>query len=197
VTTARELKAQLDERYRTDPEYRASVDSREAELRARTDERTRKLAPFSESLAKVGITETYDRMSGERHSDPRIFEAAFEHLSKPGYDDWTRAEIARSFETRGAARHWDRLEALYLAAEGDDERDALAAALAASARSVHVDELKRLVRIKRLGTSRLLLLRPINRLDRKTGRDFVLSLLDDPDLTTEADRIRRRVAQDG
>ena len=124
--TAQELLAQLDERYRTDPEYRLAVDTRNARLAEIAVDRARRLAPFTEALKNAGVTETSDRMSGLKHADPRIFQIAFEHLERDGYDDWTRATIARHFETRGAAPHWNRLKVLYLDARGGDEREHLA-----------------------------------------------------------------------
>lgn len=189
-----EFMAELDTRYRDDPEYQAAVDANNARHRQSAEERARKYAPFAEALRQAGVTETSDRMSGLRHADPRIFEVAFEHLGRPGYDDETRARIARSFETRGAAPHWDRLEALYLAAAGPQEREALAAALSTCARAANVEQMKRLVQTPELGSDRILFLRPINRLDRKGGRDFVLSFLGDPELGVEADRVRRQVS---
>jgi len=106
--TASEVIAEKEARYRDDPAYRAAVDASRASLRARAEQRERNLAPFTEALIQAGISETSDRATGLRHADPRIFNVAFEHLGRPGYDDETRAMIARSFETRGAAPHWDR-----------------------------------------------------------------------------------------
>jgi len=193
--TASEVIAEKEARYRDDPAYRAAVDASRASLRARAEQRERNLAPFTEALIRAGVSETSDPATGRRHADPRIFDLAFEHLGRPGYDDETRAMIARSFETRGAAPHWDRLEALYLAADGPQERDALAAALSTCARAANVAQMKRIVQTPELGSSRIFFLRPINRLDRKGGRDFVLALLDDPELGVEADRVRRRVSR--
>ena len=158
-------------------------------------ERERKLAPFEAALASAGVTETYDRMTGLQHDDPRIFAVAFEHLALPGYDDETRAAIARSFETRGAAPYWESIEALYLAARGPLEQDALAASLSRSAKTAHVAAMKRIIETTTLGPSRIFFLRPVARLDREGGRDFVLRLLDDPELGIEADRVRRRIAR--
>lgn len=193
--TAAEVQAELEERYRTDAEYRVVVDERRAAFQARAAERTRKLVPFRDALLAAGVTETSDRMTGVRYADPRIFEVAFEHLAQPGYDDETRAAIARSFERRGAGPYWARIQTLYLTARSEIERDALAAALSTSAKAANVGAMKRMVQTEELGSSRIMFLRPINRLDRKGGRDFVLELLDDPVLGVEADRIRRRVSR--
>ncbi|GAA3630565.1 hypothetical protein GCM10022200_11620 [Microbacterium awajiense] len=193
--SASEIEAELAARYRDDPAYRAEVDERREQQQARSLERKRKLAPFKADLSRAGVTETYDRMTGRGYADERIFDVAFLHLSQRGGDDETRAWIARSFETRGAAPHWDRLAAMYLAAEGPQEREALAAALCTSARSTNVEQMKQFVQTPELGSSRIFFLRPINRLDRKGGRDFVLTLLGDPELGPEADRVRRRVSR--
>lgn len=142
--TASDVNAELEARYRDDPAYRAAVDAREASVRARAEQRQRNLAPFTQALEQAGVSETSDRGTGRRHADPRIFEIAFKHLDRSGYDDETRATIARSFETRGAAPHWDRLEALYLAADGPQEREALAAALSTCAKAANVGQMKRI-----------------------------------------------------
>jgi hypothetical protein len=73
----------------------------------------------------------------------------------------------------------------------------LAAALATCARSSNVDVLMELVQDDSLGESRILLLRPINRLRRSGGKAFVARLVDDPVLGTEASRIMRGRSTNG
>jgi hypothetical protein len=192
---ADEFAAELAERYRSDPFYRAQVDAAEARRREAAEERERRIAPFREDLKRQGVSEIYDRSTGKRIGDPRIFETALDHLSREGYDDETRGSIARSFETRDAATYWEQIVALYLAAIGPSERDGLAASLATCARSTHVEAMKTFVGTPRLGSSRIFFLRPINRLDRAEGRAFVLDLIDDPELGIEAEAIRRRLSR--
>ena len=140
------------------------------------------------------MTETSDRLTGRRIADDRLFAIALDHLARDGYDDYTRATIARNFEVRGAWPYWKMLVPLYRAARGEHEREALAAALSTSAKTAHVDQMMSLVRDTSLGESRILFLRPINRLGRARGKAFVMEYLDDSELGLEAQAIRRGLA---
>lgn len=178
-----------------DPEYRARRRTREAERAKLAAERTARLAPFRADLAAAGFAETYDRLTGIPISDDRVFAIALEHLARDGYDDFTRAEIARTFVVRGAWPYWERLVALFRSAQGEQERDALGAALSTCAKSAHVDQMMSLVRDASLGPSRIFFLRPINRLGRTRGKSFVMEYLDDPELGVEANAIRRGLSR--
>jgi hypothetical protein len=163
----------------------------DAELADLAEERRRRLEPFTQDLAAAGIAATYDPRTGIRKGDPRILDIALRHLGRDGYDDWSRAEIARHLEVKAAGDRWQQIVTQYRRATGELERDALAAALAASARSSNVDELIDLVQDASLGESRILLLRPINRLRRSSGKAFVARLVDDPVLGKQATAIMR------
>jgi hypothetical protein len=169
----------------------------DVDLAGLADERKRRLKPFTQELAAAGIDATYDPRTGVRNGDPRILDVALRHLGRDGYDDWSRAEIARHLEVRAAGDRWDQIVTHYQRATGELEREALAAALAASARSSDVDELMDLVQDVSLGESRILLLRPINRLRRSSGKTFVAGLVDDPVLGQEATAIMRGRSRNG
>ena len=98
---------------------------------------------------------------------------------------------------KSAADRWDEIVTRYRQATGELEREGLAAALAASARGGNVDELMELVQDASLGESRILLLRPINRLRRGDGKAFVARLVDDPVLGREATAIVRGRSRNG
>jgi hypothetical protein len=169
----------------------------DAELAARAAERRRRLEPFTNDLAAAGFDATYDAGTGIRHDDPRIVDIALRHLARDGYDDFSRGEIAHHLAVKSAAAHREQIVTLYRQATGELEREGLAAALAASARGDGVDELIELVQDVSLGESRILLLRPINRLRRGDGRAFVARLVDDPVLGTEATAILRGRSKNG
>lgn len=174
-----------------DEDYQRRVRERDFQLAALAEERTRKLSPFTADITAAGIEQTYDPATVLRSGDPRMLSIALDHLARSGYDDETRAAIARHLEVKAASVYWDQIVAAYLAAAGDSERDALAASLAASARAEHVDQLMDLVSDASLGTSRIFFLRPINRLRRGKGKEFVSRLADDPMLRTEATAIMK------
>lgn len=175
-----------------DEGFQRRARERDRQLAATAAERKRKLAPFTKDIAAAGVHGTYDPGTGVPHDDPRLLEIALSHLARDGYDDWTRATIARRLAVKGAASHWNEILALYVRAAGHEEREALAAALAACARGSNVDQLIELVQDASLGPSRVLFLRPINRLKRVKGNAFVAQLVDDPALGKEATAIMQR-----
>jgi hypothetical protein len=161
-------------------------------LEALAQQRRRKRKPFDEAVAAAGVAETYDRATGKRTDDPRLFELAITHLRSGAYDDETRGWIARMCETRAAKPYWAELEGLFRAApEGSDERDGLAAALSAAAGSKHLEQMMALVEDPQFGRHRIYFLRPINRLGQARGKAFVAHYVDDPVLGREASAIIR------
>jgi hypothetical protein len=180
-----------------DEEYQRRTSEVDEESAARSAERTRRLEPFTKDLAAAGIDATYDPRTGVRSSDPRILDIALRHLGRDGYDDFSRGEIARHLEVKAAGNRWDQIVTHYRRATGELEREALASALATCARSSNVDVLMELVQDDSLGESRILLLRPINRLRRGDGATFVARLVDDPVLGTEATAILRGRSRNG
>jgi hypothetical protein len=161
-------------------------------VEARAEQRRRSREPFNEAVAAAGITETYDRLTGKRTEDSRLFELALAHLRSGAYDDETRGWIARMCETRAAEPYWSELEALFRSApEGSDEHDGLAAALSTCARSKHLKQMMAFVEDPQFGQDRTYFLRAINRLGRDRGKAFVAQYVNDPTLGREASAILR------
>ncbi|MEZ2372168.1 hypothetical protein [Arthrobacter sp. RCC_34] len=186
--TSVELMAKL----MNDEDYLRRKKTREAELALRAAERGRNRQPVHDALAEVGIVETYDRATGKSIGDPKLFEVAISQLKSGAHDDDTRGWIARLCATREAAPYWDELEELFRAApRGSRESDGLAAALSRCACSVHVDQMMNIVKNPEFGTNRIYFLRPINRLGRARGKEFVSGYVDDPELGREASAIMR------
>ena len=85
-----------------DEGYQRRKRERDLELAALAKERTRKLGPFTEDIAAAGIQATYDPRTGIKNDDPQILKIALCHLARDGYDDGTRAAIARHLEVKTA-----------------------------------------------------------------------------------------------
>jgi hypothetical protein len=194
ATTAAEARAEMAERYRTDPAYRATIDEQKRVRDENAAEAHRKVVAFESDLLAAGVTETGDRMTGKKATDPRIVDVAFKHLAMTGYDEFTRGWIATHLATRAAEPYWDRILAMLRAAPlGTVEAFQLACTLAVCARAKNVEQLKVFVLDSSLGECRSVFLRPINRLGRASGKAFVAQFMDDPDLGWEASRIMRRI----
>ena len=107
--TADELKKELEDRYRNDPEYRASVDRHEAEHRTRDEELRRAERPLVAALQSAGILVD---SAWELYEYPELGETAYalllEHLGRD-YPDRVLNGIARAFTKDVARRHWQDL----------------------------------------------------------------------------------------
>jgi hypothetical protein len=188
--SATELTARLE----ADGDYQRRRREHEAYLATVRLERESKREPFMADLRALGIDRLYDQSTGVLCEDTRLLDLALDHLRRDGYDDETREFLARRFETRRAVAYWDQLAALYLDAQGDLERHGLAASLSTMARTNHVEEMMAFVRDESLGTSRIFFLRPINRLGKARGKEFVTAYLGDDQLGKEATAIQRRAS---
>ncbi|WP_154402167.1 hypothetical protein [Ornithinimicrobium cavernae] len=129
AVSAADLRQELEGRYRTDPEYRASVDRHEAERRARRGELERAERPLVDDLRAAGISVG---SIWELHQHPELGETAYPLLVKHlqlDYPDRILNGIARGFTKTAARRHWQELLSLYLVEERAEARDGLAATL--------------------------------------------------------------------
>jgi hypothetical protein len=101
--TAAELKKELEDRYRNDPVYKASVDRQEAERRDRHEELRRAERPLVAALQSVGIPVD---SAGELYMYPEVGETAYplllKHLGRD-YPDRILNGSARAF-TKDVAR---------------------------------------------------------------------------------------------
>ena len=104
--TAAELMKELEDRYRNDPVYRASVDGQEAEHRARREELCRAERPLVAALQAAGIPVN---SAWELYEYPELGEKAYplllNHL-RLDYPDRILEGIARAFTKDVARRHW-------------------------------------------------------------------------------------------
>lgn len=192
---AHELKKELDDRYRNDPVYKASVDRQQAEHQARAEDLRRAERPLVAALRSAGIPVD---SAWELYEYPELGETAYplllEHLRRD-YPDLVLNGIARAFTKDVARRHWQDLLSIYLSDGRPEVRDGLAATLSGCAVRTHLDDLIGILENQALGESRIYFLRPVNRIGNRVsagdGRKVIERFAKDPQLGTEANRILR------
>lgn len=132
--TATELKKELEDRYRNDPVYKASVDRQKAEHRARHGELRRAERPLVAALQSAGIPVD---SAWELYKYPELGETAYpllvKHLGRD-YPDGIPNGIARAFTKDVTRTHWQDLLSIYLSDGRPEVRDGLAATLSGCAR---------------------------------------------------------------
>lgn len=193
AVTATELTQQLENLYRDDPEYRASVDRQEAERRARREELERAERPLVADLRAAGIPVD---SAWALYKHPELGETAYPLLVKHlglDYPDRILEGIARGFTKDAARRHWQELLALYLGEDRPAARDGLAATLSGCAVRTHYADLVAILENEALGETRIYFLRPVHRIGNRmaagAGRKVIERLANDSQLGTESSRI--------
>ncbi len=193
--SATELKKELEDRYRNDPVYKASVDRQKAEHRARHEELRRAERPLVAALQSAGIPVD---SAWELYEYPELGETAYplllKHLRRD-YPDRILNGIARAFTKDVARRHWQDLLRIYLNDGRPEVRDGLAATLSGCAVRTHFDDLIAIVENQSLGETRIYFLRPVNRIGNRMsaggGRKVIERFVNDPQLGTEANAIMK------
>ena len=187
--TVEELNSEIEERIRTDPEYRARVEAHEREHQEAIRRFSEAERPIVEDLREAGfdvssIQDLLDVRDTEPYPD--ALPILIRHLELGGYPGDVMEALGSAVAIPQAVDHWQVLERLYRSAESKGMRDGLARALAACATRGQFDQLVALVGDGSRGNSRLFLLRPIKRLGRERGLEILRSLVDDPELGNEA-----------
>jgi len=108
------------------------------------------------------------------------------HLELGGYPDRVMEGVARALAVKPAGAYWTRLRDLYLRAEGPDEMNGLAVALAAAATPDNLDDLLVLLNETSRGETRLYFVRTVLNVGDERGRQTVEALKGDPVLGKEA-----------
>jgi hypothetical protein len=181
--TAGELMARMAQ----DPEYQAAKAVRDTELQKWVDLWRAAEQPIVADLraAGVAVDSVWDLVNTSEPY-PDALPVLLEHLERGGYPDRVMEGMARALAVKPAAPMWERLRALYEHASGPDERDGLAAALAASATPAQVEGLVELASDASTGEQRVLFVEPILRLGGERGRTVVQGMRGDPVLGAEA-----------
>lgn len=188
--TAAELMAKLN----ADPEFVAKRARKEEELLKREAEYRRAEAPLVDELRAAGfpVQSAWDLVNTPG-SYPKAVPILLAHLPRP-YPAAVREGIARALAVRETkVPGWNVLTRLYIDEPEDRVKCGLAVAIAAAADDEVIGEVIALARDPRHGSSRLLLLRALERSADPRARAALMNLGTDPDLTKEIQVILRRL----
>lgn len=188
--TAAELMAKLN----ADPEFVAKRARKEEELLKREAEYRRAEAPLVDELRAAGfpVQSAWDLVNTPG-SYPKAVPILLAHLPRP-YPAAVREGIARALAVRETkAPGWNVLTRLYIDEPEDRVKCGLAVAIAAAADDEVIGEVIALARDPRHGSSRLLLLRALERSADPRARAALMNLGTDPDLTKEIQVILGRL----
>lgn len=171
------------ERHRPQEEARQS---REAELR-------RAEAPLVRALAAVGleVTSVWDLVNRSTRVYPEAVPVLLDHLSQP-YPDAIRGGIARALTVSDARPHWDTLTRLYREELGKHAKEGLAVAISAIVTDDVIADVIALVRDRRHGESRVLLLDALGRSKDPRAQQALMELGADPELQKQIQVIFKR-----
>jgi hypothetical protein len=186
--TAADLAAQLAD----DQQFQDEAAARESELRERTAAWRKAERPIVEDLHQVGVeVDSVWDLVNTSEPYPSALPVLVDHLETGRYPDRVLEGVARALAVRPAVAYWDRLKIAYLAAEGPDARDGIAAALAACATEAQLADLVELLSGDN-GPSRIFLLRPIAHFGGEQGRAVLKTITRDPELGLEAEALLAR-----
>jgi len=184
---AGELMAQLE----GDPDWVATRAAREQEFDRLGEERKRALEPVTVELRAAGF-DVVSPWDLHRHQPyDRAIPILVRHLEDPSYDEESRAAIALALAVPEAGSSWRELVDLYHRTDRQQQQlaQALATAIAVTARRTVADELITLLFDAEMGSSRVLLLRAVTRLRLPNAWPLITEALSDPDLREEAARM--------
>ena len=175
-----------------DPEVRARRARQQEERRRRELEYKRAEEPLLAELRSVGweVGSVWDLVNIDV-AYPQAHPILVRHLVRP-YPPVIRDGIARALAVRSAIFTWDVVREQYLTERDQYVRQGLAAALAAMVDRAHLDDLLVLLRDRRHGTSRSILLRGLQRLRDPRARAALEELAADPDLKKQIGIILHR-----
>jgi hypothetical protein len=171
--TADELVRMKDQMVRDDPEYRAQVETVEAERRAMAERLREAERPIVDDLNAAGVSvESVWDFVNTSDPYPDALPVLLNHLERGGYPDRVMESLGRALAVKPSVVWWDRLEARYLAPRNAGEEDGTAVALAACAMKVQLSDLAAFLSVAERGESRIYFLRPIKRLGGTAGDNF-------------------------
>jgi len=183
---------ELDERTRTDREYRAKVEALDAELAKRSERVREAERPLLTDLGALGldVESVWDLRARQPYPDG-TFDVLLRHLATT-LPDRTREGIARALAVADARDLWPVLVDAYrneTSPEDSGAREGLAEALMITAHRAVADDLVELIRDRSLGISRVLLLRAVTRLRLPDRWDLIAACAQDPALHREAEHM--------
>lgn len=194
--SAAELAGVKQEMLRSDPEYRAKVETVEAERRARVQALREAEQPIVADLRAVGVqVDSVWDLVNTSDPYPAALPVLMEHLERGGYPERVMESLGRALAVKPSVAFWERLKARWLAARDPGEEDGAAVALAACATKAQLDDLVEFLSVEERGQSRIYFIRPILKLGGDRGRSVIEGLRSDPVFGNEANALlksRRR-----
>ncbi|GAB4012012.1 hypothetical protein [Nocardioides ultimimeridianus] len=186
--SATELMAQLQ----SDPDFQR----RSAEDDARREEDGRSLreaeSPIVAALQAHGVrVRSIWDLVGTSEPYPEALPVLIEHLERGGYPERVMEGLGRALAVKPAVAYWDRLKACWLRPRDAGEEEGVAAALAACATPMQVDDLIGFVSLETRGDSRVYFVRPLLAHGGQRGRKVVQALRKDPIVGREATALLR------
>ena len=173
-----------------EPDYQARRRALDAEVAVEAERRLAAQQPVIQELRSVGVdvTDTYE-LYEHQESYPRAIPVLLRHLGRD-YPDEVLRDIGDGLPFKPDPVWWEDFKKLYTTTTSDAVRDRLAAAMGGCARRAHYDDLLAFVQNPDLGSSRIYLLRPLNRIGNHArsgrGREVIKTLSAHPVLGPEA-----------
>lgn len=184
--TAEELMARLE----ADPDWVVDRDRRDAEHQQRWAAVDATLEPLKEDLRTAGAPSlsALDSQTKPAHVDKAI-PILLAHVQRTTYPRDARVSIARYLDVSEVKPYWDLLLQLYRDEREEGVKDGLANAIVAATNdgkdTTKLDQVIALVRDKRHGGCRILLLHALEKTKDPRGRATLEELADDPDLAIQ------------
>jgi hypothetical protein len=193
MTETKVTAADLMARLNADPKYVAQRHREDEERLKRAAEWRRAEATLADDLKAAGfdVESAWDLVNAPV-SYPAAVPILLDHLPRQ-YPAAVREGIARALAVPEAKVGWDLLKQLYSEEQEGRAKDGLAVAIAAAADDNLIDDVIRLARDTRQGSSRLLLLNALERSASLRARDALIDLGADPELKKEIRVILHRL----
>lgn len=186
--TAAELLKELQD----NPEVQAQRQKREEALRSAESELAKSEGPLLNALAKLGVEvgSIWDLVNRPTNS-AELVAVLMDHLDRP-YPDAIREGIARALTVAEARSHWSELLSQYRKERGQRAKQGLAVAIGGIATDNEFSDVLSLLKDKSQGTSRVLLLLPLERSYDPRALSALKELVSDPELGREIRLIFKR-----
>lgn len=187
-TTAADLVSELSR----SPDFRQSRDQRESERRINELRLRHAESSVVAELRCAGfdVQSIWDLAPRDGYAE--AVPILIHHLPDGELPSEVREAIARVLATPEARPYWKQLSSLYLHEDDGRVKDGLAVALAASADLRNPQGLVDLLRDPSLGSSRVLLLGALDRMNEDIRAALLIELVHDPQLTEEVRRLQGR-----
>lgn len=187
--------AEHDAMLKATGQYDAMVErnrQQEAQRQARATEWRRAEMPLVQDLNAAGfaVASVWELVNSSQRY-PHALPILVEHLQR-SYPSRVREGIARALAVPESKFAWDVLTRLYREEGESDAKLGLAAAISVAADNEVMDDVIDLLREKRHGSSRILLLRALDRSKSPGSHAALEELRSDPELAKEINAILRK-----